>query len=115
MANVPDAMEIREELVRQGYLKAKKAGIRRRAKGKQIPHFTSLDIDGTAYISVKIIFKTIILPIRWHVVTTYGFMPKDITVLMSSAHVRIRTKTDPYLRNARCILFEGTLFQQPAD
>ena len=48
MANVPDAMEIREELVRQGYLKAKKAGIRRRAKGKQIPHFTSLDIDGTA-------------------------------------------------------------------
>ncbi len=51
IASVPDAMEIREELVRQGYMKAKKAGIQRRAKGKQTPHFTVFSIeDATVYL-----------------------------------------------------------------
>ena len=39
-------MEIREELVHQGYMKARKAGIHRRAKGKQAPHFTTFEING---------------------------------------------------------------------
>ena len=46
LAAVPDAMEIREELVKRGYMNAQKSGIRRR-KGKQIPHFTVFDIEGT--------------------------------------------------------------------
>ena len=46
IASVPDAMEIREELVHQGYMKARKAGIHRRAKGKQAPHFTTFEING---------------------------------------------------------------------
>ena len=47
IATVPDAIEIREELVRQGHMKAKKAGIQRHNKGKQIPHFITFDINGT--------------------------------------------------------------------
>ena len=46
IASVPDEMEIREELVHQGYMKARKAGIHRRAKGKQAPHFTTFEING---------------------------------------------------------------------
>ena len=46
LASVPDAIEIREELVRRGYMKPQKSGIRRR-KGKQVPHITVFDIGGT--------------------------------------------------------------------
>ena len=47
IASVPDAIEIREELVRQGHMKPKKAGIHRRSKGKQIPHYTTFSIGET--------------------------------------------------------------------
>ena len=47
IATVPDAIEIREELVRQGYMKPKKAGIQRRNKGKQVPHYTTFEIEGS--------------------------------------------------------------------
>ncbi|MEI3147080.1 MAG: hypothetical protein V8T10_03635 [Merdibacter sp.] len=55
---MPDAMEIREELVKRGYMNAQKSGIRRR-KGKQIPHFTIFDIEGRlVYLGKNNIQKT---------------------------------------------------------
>lgn len=49
-ANIQDAMEIREELVKQGYLKAQKVKIRKKKK-QEIPHFDTFQFDDyTIYV-----------------------------------------------------------------
>ena len=75
-ATVQDAMEIREELARQGYVKAVKTRIRKKKK-QELPHYETFAFDDV-YISmlVKTICKMITLPGVWEKKAICGCIPR---------------------------------------
>ena len=98
-ADVQDAIEIREELVKQGYLKAQKARIRKKKK-QDLPHFDTFNFDDyTIYVGKNNLQNDFV---TWKLSRKNDtwFHAKDL----HGAHVIITTSTPDETAIRRCAM-----------